>query len=131
MRVPVVFRPSWKVHARMYYALEQMGKLEEMHPIIFKELHVTKKGKRALHNINAVTEFLEKNGIDKKAFTDAYNSFGVDSQVRKSIKLGKDYAITGVPTIAVNGKYTISGPMAGSYENLIRILDHLVKKESK
>lgn len=130
VRVPVVFRPSWKVHARMYYALEELGQLDKLHEKVFEELHVNKKGKRALENINAVTDFVVSHGVDRKAFTDAYNSFSVDSKVRKSIKLSKDYGITGVPTVGVNGKYSVNGPMAKTYENLVRILDDLIKQES-
>jgi len=41
----------------------------------------------------------------------------------------KRYGITGVPTIIVNGKYNTSGSLAGSNENIIRVVDYLVKQE--
>ncbi len=51
--------------------------------------------------------------------------------VRKAKKKQTAYKIQGVPTIAINGKYMSSGSMSGSYENLIKIMDYLIAKESK
>ena len=41
------------------------------------------------------------------------------------------YGIRGVPTVIVNGKYRVSGSLAGSYANMIKVLDVLVAKERK
>jgi thiol:disulfide interchange protein DsbA len=51
--------------------------------------------------------------------------------VRKARKKQAAYMIQGVPSIVVNGKYLSSGSMSGSYDNLVKILDFLVAKESK
>jgi thiol:disulfide interchange protein DsbA len=72
-----------------------------------------------------------KNGVDRKKFEAEYNSFAVDNMVRKAKKKQTAYKIEGVPSIAVNGKYLTSGSMSGSYQNMVNILDYLVKKESK
>ena len=42
-RVPAIFRPDWEVQARAYYALSNMGIIEDMHPKIFEALHKKKK----------------------------------------------------------------------------------------
>ena len=78
-----------------------------------------------------LTAFLVKNGVDRKRFEEEYNSFSVDSMVRKAKKKQAAYKIQGVPSIAVNGKYLTSGSMSGSYDNMVKILDYLVKKEAK
>ena len=69
--------------------------------------------------------------MDKQRFKNEYNSFVVDGMVRKAKKKQKAYKLKGVPTIAVNGKYTTGGSMAGSYDNLIKVMDYLIQKESK
>ena len=69
--------------------------------------------------------------MDEQRFKNEYNSFVVDGMVRKAKKKQKAYKLQGVPTIAVNGKYTTSGSMAGSYDNMIKVIDSLVQKESK
>jgi len=127
MRVPAVFSPTWKVHARMYYALQLLGVGEKLHPIIFDAMH---KKKLKLKTENEVINFLATQGVDKKEFKEVYGSFSVDQMVRKANKLSSGVGLSGVPTIGVNGKYVITGPMAQSYENLIKILDYLITIES-
>lgn len=128
VRVPAIFRPDWEVQARAYYALSNMGIIEELHGKIFKAIH---KDKKRLNKKELITDFLVANGVDRKKFEAEYNSFSVDSMVRKAKKKQTAYQVQGVPSVAVNGKYLTSGSMSGSYENLIKIIDYLVAKESK
>ncbi|MDH5766521.1 MAG: thiol:disulfide interchange protein DsbA/DsbL [Gammaproteobacteria bacterium] len=127
IRVPAVFRPEWKVHARTYYALQAMGLGEKYHDDIFHAMHRDKKN---IYTFEAMIDFLVSKGVNKDEFEAAYNSFSIDGQVRKAIKKVKDYAIDGVPAIAINGKYLLSGKSAGSYENMLRIADYLIKQEA-
>ncbi len=128
IRIPAVFRPSWKVQARAYYALLDMGVIEQVHDKIFDAIH---KNHQRLDTEHDMANFLATQGIDKQKFIEAYNSFSVDTQMRKGIKKLTAYKVDGVPAVFVNGKYKLSGQMAGSYENLIKILNYLIKKESK
>jgi protein dithiol oxidoreductase (disulfide-forming) len=43
--------------------------------------------------------------------------------------LSRRYRIGSVPTIIVNGKYTTDGPMVGSYEALLQLVDELAAAE--
>jgi len=128
VRVPAIFRPDWEVQARAYYALSNMGIIEDLHGKIFTAIH---KDKKRLNKKELITDFLVANGVDRKKFEAEYSSFSVDSMVRKAKKKQTAYQIQGVPSVAVNGKYLTSGSMSGSYENLIKIIDYLVAKESK
>ena len=125
VRVPAIFRPDWEIQARAYYALSNMGIIEDLHGKIFDAIH---KDKKHLNKKEALTDFLVKNGVDRKKFEEEYSSFAVDSMVRKAKKKIKDYEIQGVPSVSVNGKYLTSGSMSGSYDNLIKILDYLIKQ---
>ena len=40
------------------------------------------------------------------------------------------YGVTGVPAIIINGKYKTNGPLAGSHEKMIEIMNQLIKQES-
>ena len=128
VRVPAIFRPDWEVQARAYYALSNMGLIEDMHEKFFIALI---KDRKRLNTLELMADFVEKNGVNRKEFVKEYSSFGVDSMVRKAKKKQKAYEIQGVPSVAVNGKYLSSGSMSGSYGNLIKIIDHLIAKESK
>ena len=128
VRVPAIFRPDWEIQARTYYALTNMGAIEDLHEKIFAAIHNDKK---KLDKKATLTDFVVKNGVDRKKFEEEYNSFSVDTMVRKAKKKQTAYKIQGVPSIVVNGKYLSSGSMSGSYDNLVKILDYLVAKESK
>ena len=128
VRIPAIFRPDWEVQARAYYALSNMGVLEDIHGKIFDATH---KDKKRLNKVDIIADFVAENGVDRKKFVEEYNSFAVDGMVRKAKKKQTAYKIQGVPAIVVNGKYLTSGSMSGSYDNLIKIIDHLVAIESK
>ena len=127
-RVPAMFRPEWEIQARAYYALSNMNIIEDIHGKIFAAVH---KDKKRLNTLEAIADFVAKNGVDKQRFKNEYNSFVVDGMVRKAKKKQKAYKIQGVPTVIVNGKYTTGASMAGSYDKLIKVMDHLIQKESK
>lgn len=128
VRVPAVFRPDWEVQARAYYALSSMGLIEDVHMKIFDATH---KEKKRLNTMELMADFVAEQGVDKEKFIGQYNSFAVDSMVRKAKKQQTIYKVQGVPAIIVNGKYATSGSMSGSYDNLVKILDHLIALESK
>jgi thiol:disulfide interchange protein DsbA len=128
VRVPAIFRPDWEIQARAYYALSNMGVIEDLHGKIFAAIN---KDKKRLNNKALITDFVVKNGVNRENFEKEYSSFSVDSMVRKAKKKQTAFNIQGVPSIAVNGKYLTSGSMSGSYDNLIKIMDHLIEKESK
>ena len=128
VRAPAIFRPDWEVQARVYYALSNMGVVEDYHGKIFSEIH---KNKKRLNKKELMVDFLVKQGVDKKKLLAEYDSFATDGMVRKTKKKQQAYRIQGVPTVIVNGKYMVSGSMAGSYENMIKIINHLVEKESR
>ncbi|MFV2004719.1 MAG: thiol:disulfide interchange protein DsbA/DsbL [Gammaproteobacteria bacterium] len=128
IRLPAMFRPDWEIQAKAYYALSVMGVIEDVHGKIFDAIH---KDKKRLNKLELIADFVEKNGVNRQQFVKEYNSFAVDSMVRKAKKKQKAYQIQGVPSVAINGKYLTTGKMAGSYDNLIKIINHLVEKETK
>lgn len=110
-RVPVAFRDSFIPQQKLYYTLEAMGKLEELHPKIFHAIHSERK---SLDTDAAITDFVVKQGIDKNKFLELYNSFGVQTKVRRARQLQVDYNIDGVPTVAINGRYMTSPSIVGA-----------------
>jgi len=127
MRVPATFQPLWILHARAYYALQMLGEGEKIHIKFFNQIH---KNKNYMKTVDALTKFVQQHGVERAEFIDAMNSFAVENNVRKATKLVNDYKISGVPAVAINGKYLISASMAGSYDNMIKIMNYLIEKES-
>ena len=127
VQIPATFQPLWVLHARAYYALQMLGAGDKIHPKFFSEIH---NKKNYMKTVDALTKFVGRYGVERSEFIDAMNSFTVETKVRKATKLVNDYKLSGVPAVTVNGKYLVSASMAGSYENMIKIMNYLVEKES-
>jgi thiol:disulfide interchange protein DsbA len=110
-RVPVMFRETFVPQQKLYYTLETMGKIEDMHKKIFDAIHVSRK---RLDTDAAVAEFVEANGIDKVKFNDIYNSFGVQTKAVRAAQSQESYRIDSVPMIVIDGRYVTSPSMAGA-----------------
>jgi thiol:disulfide interchange protein DsbA len=67
--------------------------------------------------------------VDAAAFKTAFDSFAVQAKLQRADELNRRYRIESVPTIVVNGKYTSDAPRAGSYEELLTLVDELVAAE--
>ena len=122
-RAPVSFRPDFEPHQRLYYVLEAMGKLEELHKKVFYTIHVEKQ---QLNSAPLVAAWAEKQGIDKAKFAEMYNSFSVSTKVRKATQLQDSYQVDGVPALGVAGRYYTSATQAKSMDRALLIATHLV-----
>jgi len=126
VKVPVALRDSWMPHAKLYYALKQMNKIDDMHNQIFEEIHLEDN---RLNTEESMVEFLGKAGIDTKLFLEKYNSYGTEARIKKSSNLARKFQINSVPTIVVNGKYLTSGSYVSSYDELYSVVNLLVERE--
>ena len=122
-RAPVSFRPDFEPHQRLYYVLEAMGKLEELHKKVFYTIHVEKQ---PLNSASLVAAWAEKQGVDKMKFAEMYDSFSVSTKVRKATQLQDSYQVDGVPALGVGGRYYTSATQAKSMERALLIANHLV-----
>lgn len=126
VRMAPPLNPQWKVHSQAFYAAEVLGVLEQFHEPMFNAIHKDKKAMRKPKDIAKLAESLD---IDPKKFTDTMKSFAVDAKIRQSMQKAKDMAISAVPTVIINGKYKTSATLAGSYPELITVLNSLVASE--
>lgn len=123
VRVPAIFNARWEQHARAFYALELMGDLEKAHTLIFEAIH--DQG-RSLHNVGSMARFLGSHGIDEDEFREAFDSFAVETKINRAKQLIRDYKVTGVPAIIVDGTYKVTGSTAGGYPQLIGVIETLI-----
>ena len=119
--VPVIFRDNWEPMARTFYALDAIGQLEREHDALFEAWNVYNN---YLTEKAQIIEFISKRGVDKAKFSAAYDSFSVGSKVMRSKQMVQAFALRGTPTIAVDGKYIITGLAP---EETIRVLDEVIK----
>jgi len=125
-RMPAIFRDSWVAHARAYYTARLLGIAEQVHRPIFDAIHV--EG-RALDTEESLMKFFEDFGVSNEEFRQTYASFAVDSLVRKSRVMQQRYGVRGTPSVIVNGKYRVSGSLAGSFENMVKVIAALAERE--
>ncbi len=122
-RAPVAFRPDFEPQQRLYFVLEAMGKVEELHTKVFSAIH---NERQPLNTTELVTAWAEKQGINKEKFTEAYNSFPVATKTRKATLLQDSYKVDGVPALGVAGKYYTSGSVAQTMERALVVTDYLI-----
>ncbi|EMP55133.1 DSBA oxidoreductase [Marinobacter santoriniensis NKSG1] len=126
VRIPAALGKSWEPHARAFYALEAMGQRKKVHDALFEALAGEHK---RLNDGKSLAAFLATKGIDPDEFLKNYNSFGVNAKLQQAQAKVRGARVTGTPTMLVNGKYTVTATMAGSFENMLKVVDFLVAKE--
>ena len=122
-RTPIAFRPDFEPQQRLYYVLESMGKVDELHKKVFYAIHIEKQ---PLNTADSIAAWAEKQGLNKAKFVEMYNSFSVSTKTRKATQLQNIFQVDGVPALGVGGRYYTSGSMAKSMERALQVADYLV-----
>ena len=117
---PVIFNESWEPMAHTFYALEAMGQIGQLHDPLFQAWNANVD----LSDEAKISNFVGTHGVDRNRFDADYNSFTVSSKIARSNQLVQSYGVRGTPTIAVDGKYVISGLQP---QETIRVLDEVIK----
>ncbi|PZP33445.1 MAG: disulfide bond formation protein DsbA [Roseateles depolymerans] len=133
-KVHVAFRANVKIHQRMFFALEALGKEAAARPAIFAAIHQRGMG---LDDVKSQAQFLSSIGIDGAKYTEAYNSFGVQNKCTQAEKMQEAYRIDGVPMVAVGGRFLTSPGQVGGGQRMaedelgrraVAVMDFLVNR---
>jgi thiol:disulfide interchange protein DsbA len=122
-RVPAVFRDDWMPAAKIYYSLEQMGQVDQVGSKVFDAYNIDRIN---LDDPAVLGPWIAKQGVDRAKFEAIYNSFSTQSKATQGGRLATAYAITGVPTFIVDGKYMTAQSMTQTEPRLYQVLDQLV-----
>jgi len=129
--IPATF-PGWVTHAEIYFAAEQLGKVEEMHQALFDAIQGAPKKYKDREDF---VEIFAKHGVSEEQFMAVFEAKGfrkiskIDEQIKKVDDRIKAYRLTGVPALVVNGKYMIGVRDAGGFANMTKVANFLVAKE--
>ena len=138
IRVPVEWNEGHRSLARLYYALDGMGKVNELHSEIFKEIQ--EKGDPLIGpdpNNAAAAErtqvaFIKRMGISETDFGKAYHDMNVETAMQRADQLAQRYRVTGVPTFVINGKFVTDVSQAGGTpDKLMALVSDLAVQEHK
>jgi thiol:disulfide interchange protein DsbA len=125
-RLPAMWNDNLRIHARMYYTAEILGKIDELHPVMFRAIHVDGN---PLNTEQRIRDFFAKHGVAAADFDKAFSGFAVDAKLKRADFLNRRYRVTGVPMMVVNGKYTADVGSAGSPEDLLELVAELAAHE--
>ncbi len=123
---PAAMNKGWVNHAHAFYVAEALGKLEEIQPKLFYQIHVEKKITNTQDDLAA---FFGKFGVSEGDFNKLFNSFSVRVKVRQADAMAKTYRLRGVPALVINGKYLVKAQSGRTFEDMLQVVDFLIEKE--
>jgi thiol:disulfide interchange protein DsbA len=131
VRVPVMWGPAHRAHARLFYTLQALNR-----PDLFEKAFDTIQQKHEPliaqsddETLKLQEAFAKDNGITPDDYAKAYNSFTVNSNLQRAEQLTQRYQVQGVPLVVVDGKYSTDVAKAGGPQQLIQIIDDLAASE--
>jgi len=127
-RVPVAFRDDFVPQQRLFYTLEAMNKLGDLHAKVFQTIHVDKQ---PINKEETIVAWAEKNGLDKAKFAELYNSFSVQTKARKASQLQDQFKVEGVPALGIAGRWYTDGSMAGNMPKALQVAEYLIAEARK
>jgi protein dithiol oxidoreductase (disulfide-forming) len=133
VRIPVMWGPVHRAHARLFYALAALNRSD-----LFEKAFDTIQQKHELlvsttgnddETLKLQQAFAKANGISPEDYAKAYNSFSVNSNLQRAEQLTQRYQVQGVPLVVIDGKYSTDVAKAGGPQQLISEIDDLAAAE--
>jgi protein dithiol oxidoreductase (disulfide-forming) len=123
VRTPAAMNPVWESNARGYYISEALQVRRKTHLALFHAIH---DQRQQIFDQKSQAAFFQKyGGIPEAKFNSMYNSFPISSKIAQAKQLAASYQLTGVPAVAVNGKYVVQGNDA----KVTQVVNYLVQLE--
>jgi thiol:disulfide interchange protein DsbA len=115
-----------KIHARMFYTARALGIDKQLVPAAFNTIQT--EG-RSLTGNSELEYYFKGFGVEREKYKSVSSSFGVKNALKQADQRMKQWNITGVPTLIVNGKYKVSASRSVGTDRLLDVVDFLIEKE--
>jgi thiol:disulfide interchange protein DsbA len=125
-RVPAIFNDQWAHDANIFYTFEALGVLDKVHRAFFDAIH---RDKLKTKDWKALSEWLQKNGVDAKKFEETFKSFGVQSRTKRAAQMTVGYKLEGTPAMAVDGRFLVNTDPG--FAAMLATVDQLVQQSRK
>lgn len=126
IKSPATWNEMLKTHANIYYTAKALGIEQQFVPAAFNTIQ--NEG-RMLTGNTELEYYFRGFDIDRNKYKAVSTSFGVRNAVEQADKKMKQWKVTGVPSLIVNGKYKVSASRAVRTDQLFDVVDFLVEKE--
>jgi protein-disulfide isomerase len=126
---PLSFHANARPAAKAALAAGRQGKFWEMHAKIFDGAgEIDKAEQNELRGL--VEKYSQQIGLDQKRFDQCLDSGVKQEIIQKNMAEGRNYRISGTPTVLFNGKKILTGLHLESPEPTIQIIKSLLNKEN-
>lgn len=124
---PVSFgRESWGIMSMGKHIADKLDMAEVMHPIFFDAVHNQRIPFNSFDELQAV---FATQGVDGETFLKAAESLQVQAAFKKSEQNARNYAVTSVPSVMVNGHWMINSQNLSSFEEVFDVVEFLLVKD--
>ena len=126
IKSPATWNDMLKTHARIYYTAKALGIEQQFVPAAFNTIQ--NEG-RMLTGNTELEYYFRGFDVEKDRYKAVSTSFGVRNAVDQADKKMKDWKVSGVPSLVVNGKYKVSASRSVRTDELFDVVDFLIEKE--
>jgi thiol:disulfide interchange protein DsbA len=133
VRVPVVWGPVHRQHAKLYYTLQALRR-PELHAKAFETIHVEGVPLSSPDEVKARAmhfAFVSRHGVNAQQFDAAYDSMMVAMSVQRAEAFTRNQRVDNVPSLYVHGKYVTTVSEAGGETQLLALINHLAAGEKR
>ena len=126
IKSPATWNDMLKTHATIYYTAKALGIEQQFVPAAFNTIQ--NEGKMLTGNTE-LEYYFRGFDVQKDRYKAVSTSFGVRNAVDQADKKMKDWKVTGVPSLVVNGKYKVAASRSVRTDELFDVVDFLIEKE--
>lgn len=109
--------------SKAYATMVSLKVEDTMVPVMFDRIQVKRQAPKDLAELR---QLFTDNGIDGEKYDAAFNSFAVDSMVRRFNQTFDASGLTGVPSVVVNGKYQVLTTDIDTFEKYSELVNYLL-----
>lgn len=105
-RMPVGFSPAFVPMQRLYFTLESMNLLDQLHAKVFHAIHTERL---PLTTPPAIIEWVGKQGVNRAKFTEIFDQSATGQKAQRAVQLQDAYGVEGTPSLGIAGRYYLPG----------------------
>ena len=126
IKSPATWNDMLKTHATIYYTAKALGIEQQFVPAAFNTIQ--NEGKMLTGNTE-LEYYFRGFDVQKDRYKAVSTSFGVRNAVDQADKKMKEWKVTGVPSLVLNGKYKVAASRSVRTDELFDVVDFLIEKE--
>lgn len=125
-RMPAVVGPTWGDQAKAFYVAQKLGILDKTHQALFKSIH---EDGHQYYNELSMMQFFAIQGVSEEEFLALFRLPEIVEQASQARVMTVRYGLKGVPAMIVNGKYITASYYTRNLDEMLRVVDMLIRKE--